>query len=75
MAHARNGDAAKVTGEYEEVKEKVIGKLDRMVRIEQCEEKALHIVEVAKNRGWLRLWDHSTRMTHQWPASTLDIVE
>ena len=34
------------------------GKLERMVKIERCEEKASHIVEVAKkNEGWLRLWD------------------
>ena len=47
MAHARNGDTAKIS--MKEVKH------DRMVRIEWCEEKAPHIVEVAKNGGWLRL--------------------
>ena len=36
---------------------KVIGRLDRKKRIELCEKKAPWIAEVAKNGGWLRLWD------------------
>ena len=36
----------------------VIGQLDREKRrIELCEGKALQIAAVARNGGWLRLWD------------------
>ena len=36
---------------------KVIGQLDREKRIELCEGKAPQIAAVARNGGWLRLWD------------------
>ena len=36
---------------------KVIGQLDREKRIELCEGKGPQIAAVARNGGWLRLWD------------------
>ena len=48
------GDADQIS--MKEVK-KVIGQLDREKRIELCEGKARQIAAVARNGGWLRLWD------------------
>ena len=52
---------------------KVIGQLDRKKRIELCEEKAPWIAEVAKNGGWLRLWDIALDL-EEWHTRGLQMV-
>ena len=68
------GKAEKVS--MKEVK-KVIGQLDREKRIELCVGKAPQIAGVAKNGGWLRLWNMALDLglRHTRGASDIQIDE